>query len=166
MEVLCDMKKSLALFGLISLCALFAFSVLPVSAHPPSNMTLLYETNTQVLSVTVFHSVADPNTHYIEYVVVNRNGAFAIDRNYTSQTSASAFVDVFTVDADDGDVLQVTAICSISGQLVDQITVSTGIQTQPTPLPSIPGFPCVATVIGLSLAVGFALIRRRRQETP
>ena len=157
------MKKSFALFGLLSLCALFTLSVIPTAAHPPSNMTLLYDTNTQTLSVTVFHAVADPNTHYIEYVVVNKNGAFAIDRNYTSQPSTSAFVDIFNVDADSGDVLQVTAICSVSGQLTDQITVTSGIQTQPPP--AIPGFPCVATVIGLTLAVGVVMMRRRRRST-
>ncbi len=156
------MKKSLVLFGVLTLFIMFSLSAMPVFSHPPTNMTLVYDTNTQTLSVTVVHTVADPNTHYIEYVVVNKNGAYEIDRNYTSQLSASAFVDVFTVDADNGDVLQVTAICSVSGQLTDQITVSSGLQTQPPP--AIPGFPCAATVLGLTLAVGLVMIRRRKRS--
>jgi hypothetical protein len=123
-------------------------------------MTLVYELSSHTLSVTVFHSVGDPNTHYIEYVTISKNGAFETDRNYTSQASAAAYLDVFNIDAVQGDVLQITAYCNQAGQITDQVTVSSGgLQTQPQ---NIPGFPLAAIVIGLVLASGLVIIRRRR----
>jgi hypothetical protein len=155
------MKKLLLLFGALALFVLFPLNVSPTLAHPPTQMTLSYNYDNQVLTVTVFHSVTDPNTHYIELITINKNGAFAMNRTYTSQTSTSSMVDTFDVDAEDNDILQVTAICSISGQIQRQVTVSSGgLQTQPPP--AIPGFPLVAISLGFIFAVGLALFRRRR----
>jgi hypothetical protein len=127
-------------------------------------MTLSYDYDNQILTVTVFHSVADINTHYIEEISINKNGVFAMNRTYTSQASTSSMADTFNIDAEDDDILQVTAVCSISGQLTRQITVSSGgLQTQPPP--AVPGFPLVAIAIGLLVAMGLALIRRR-SHTP
>ena len=128
-EAVNDMRKSHLLLGALSLFAFFALAMTPVSAHPPTSMTLVYELSSHTLSVTVFHSVGDPNTHYIEYVTINKNGVFETDRNYTSQTSATAYLDVFNIDAVQGDVLQVTAYCNQAGQITDQVTVSGGLQT-------------------------------------
>jgi hypothetical protein len=123
-------------------------------------MTLAYDYDNQILTVTVFHSVADTNTHYIEEITINKNGVFAMNRTYSSQATTSSMADTFNIDAEDSDVLEVTAICSISGQITRQITVSSGgLQTQPPP--AIPGFPIVAITIGLLIAIGLALIRRR-----
>ncbi len=155
------MRKSLLLIGVLSVFALFALTITPISAHPPSNMTLSYDYDTQILTVTVFHAVADPNTHYIEQININKNSVFVMERNYTSQASTSSMADTFNIDAQDNDILQVTAICSISGQIQRQITVSSGgLQTQPPP--TIPGFPIFAIALGLIFAIGFAVIRRRR----
>ncbi|MHA2426473.1 MAG: Loki-CTERM sorting domain-containing protein [Candidatus Hermodarchaeia archaeon] len=153
------MRKSHLLLVGLSMFAFFALAMAPVSAHPPTNMTLVYELSSHTLSVTVFHSVGDPNTHYIEYVTINKNGAFETDRNYTSQASATAYLDVFNIDAVQGDVLQVTAYCNQGGQITDQVTVSGGLQTQPQP--NIPGFPIAAIAIGIMVAVGFTLLRRK-----
>lgn len=158
------MRNSHLLIRALVLCSLFAFVMTPVSAHPPTDITLIYELSSHTLSVTVFHSVGDPNTHYIEYVTITKNGAFETDRNYTSQVSTAAFLDVFNIDAVEGDILQVTAYCNQGGQITDQVTVSGGLQTQPQP--NIPGFPLAALVIGLVLASGLVLIRRRRQSIP
>ncbi len=127
-------------------------------------MALNYDYDNQILTVTVFHSVADPNSHYIEEIIINKNSAFVMNRTYTSQSSTSSMADTFNVNAEDDDILQVTAICSISGQITQQITVSAGgLQTQPPP--AIPGFPLAAIALGLLLALGLALIRRRSHST-
>ena len=151
------MRKSNLLLVTVSLVALFTLMIVPVSAHPPTDMTLIYELSSHTLSITVFHSVGDPNTHYIEYVTINKNGAFETDRNYTSQASASAYLDVFNIDAVQGDVLQVTAYCNQGGQITDQVTVSGGLQTQP----QIPGFPIGTIALGIMIAVGLTLLRRK-----
>jgi ABC-type glycerol-3-phosphate transport system substrate-binding protein len=157
------MRKSRILIGAVSLVALFAMTMTSVSAHPPTSITLVYELSSHTLSVTVFHAVGDPNSHYIEYVTINKNGAFETDRNYTSQASAQAYLDVFNIDAVQGDVLQVTAYCNQGGQITDQVTVSGGIQTQPQP--DIPGFPIGAIALGLIVAIGITLLRRKSQST-
>ena len=156
-EVVNELRKSHLSIGAVSLVAFFALALVPVSAHPPTNMTLVYELSSHTLSVTVFHSVGDQNTHYIEYVTINKNGAFETDRNYTSQASVSAYLDVFNIDAVQGDVLQVTAYCNQGGQITDQVPVSGGLQTQP----QIPGFPIGAVALGIILAVGLTLLRRK-----
>lgn len=158
------MRKSLLLLGILCTIALFSFFITPVSAHAPSNMSLSYDYDNQILTVTVFHSVADPNSHYIEEIIINKNSVFAMNRTYTSQASTSSMADTFNVNADDSDILQVTAICSISGQITRQITVSSGgLQTQPPP--TIPGFPLTAIAVGFLIALGLALIRRRSDST-
>jgi hypothetical protein len=162
-EAVNDMRKSRLLIGAVSLVALFAMAMTSVSTHPPTSITLVYELSSHTLSVTVFHSVADPNTHYIEYVTINKNGAFETDRNYTSQASAQAYLDVFNIDAVQGDVLQVTVYCNQGGQMTDQVTVSGGLQTQPQP--DIPGFPIGALVLGILIALGLTLLRRKSQST-
>jgi hypothetical protein len=159
------MRKSFLPISSLSLFAIFALAITPVSAHPPNDMTLDYDFDNQILTVTVLHAVADPNTHYIERIIIEKNSVFTMDRNYTSQASSSSMADAFNINAVNNDILQVTAICSISGQIVRQITVSSGgLQTQPRP--SIPGFPLAAIAISLMLAIGLALIRHRRLSTP
>jgi hypothetical protein len=126
-------------------------------------MTLSYDYDNQILTVTVFHAVSDTNTHYIEEIIINKNSVFVMNRTYTSQASTSSMADTFNVDAENNDILQVIAICSISGQITRLITVSSGgLQTQPPP--TIPGFPFTALIIGLLLAVGLVLIRNRRHS--
>jgi hypothetical protein len=157
------MKKTKLLFGLFMLFAMSAMLIVPVRAHPPADMTLSYDYDNQILTVTVIHSVADVNTHYIERIIINKNGQFAMNRNYTSQASASSMSDTFDLDAADDDILQVTAICSVSGQIVRQVTVSSGgLERLPNP---IPGFPIAAIAIGLAVALSVVLIRRRTKAT-
>ncbi len=140
------------------MCALF---VAPVQAHSPSNMVLIYSFEPQILDVTVLHSVADVNTHYIAQIIIIKNGTFFMDRNYTSQASNWGLSDIFTILAEGGDILQVTVICNIFGQITREIMVSnTTTPGTSTPPPAIPGFPLVAIAIGLVLTLSLALLRR------
>ena len=154
------MRHKSLIIGALTIITLLTIIFVPTRAHTPSNMTLSYDYDNQILTVTVIHSVADVNTHYIEQIIINKNSQFAMDRNYTSQASTSSMSDTFNVAAADNDVFQVTAICSVSGQITRQLTVSSGgLQTQPNP--QIPGFPLAAIAIGLVLVLGFTLFRRR-----
>jgi hypothetical protein len=140
---------------------LFTLFTVPAQAHSPSNMTLSYDYNSQILTVTVVHSVADVNTHYIELITINKNGQFEMNRTYTSQASPSSMSDTFSITAADNDILQVTAVCSISGQITRQLTVSSGgLQTQDPP--PIPGFPLLAITLGFTIALGLTLLQRRK----
>ncbi|MFX0107650.1 MAG: hypothetical protein ACFE7R_05165 [Candidatus Hodarchaeota archaeon] len=123
--------------GLIFASVLFfSLVLLPqsmmASAHNPGGVSLEYDSGTDTLTVTVSHSVDDPNTHYIYRIVVEKNSIEVASRDYTSQDSTSGTSDAFTLAAIDGDVLEATAYCSISGQNSAQITVSIATTTETT----------------------------------
>lgn len=156
------MQRIRIFLGLGVMCALFVIFATPVQAHAPANMVLVYNFEPQTLDVTVLHSVADVNTHYIARIIINKNGTFFMDRNYTSQTSTSGMSDIFTIPTEAGDVLQVIAICSIFGQITREITASeTTTPGTTTPPPAIPGFPLAAIAIGLIITLSLAMLRRQ-----
>jgi hypothetical protein len=103
-----------------------------VDAHGPSTVHLDYDFGTQVLTVDVSHNVGDPNSHYINQIVVEKNSAHFMTKDYTSQPSISNIVDTFNVPAVDGDVLTVTAYCNSIGSFTESITISDPSSTTTT----------------------------------
>ena len=103
---------------------MLASQISVADAHTPGPMTLDYNASTEILTVTVTHVTADVNTHYIYEIVIEKNSVQVDIQTYTSQSSASQVVETFTVTAVDGDVLEATAKCSVSGQVSNQITVT------------------------------------------
>lgn len=101
-------------------------------AHTPTDMTLDFNYDTQVLTVTVSHVVADPGSHYIETITVEVNDVEVVSRDYTSQESASQASDTFSITAFDGDVISVLAECSISGSISRDLTVTAPATTTTT----------------------------------
>ncbi|UCH03529.1 MAG: hypothetical protein JSW05_07980 [Candidatus Thorarchaeota archaeon] len=118
-----SMTRALVCASLVVFFAATLFPV-PVAAHAPSNMTLLYDWNSQELTVTISHSVADPNTHYIENVTVFKNDVKFTSSLYTSQESSSTASDTFVVPAVDGDVLRVWVECVLGGTRESTTTLS------------------------------------------
>jgi septal ring-binding cell division protein DamX len=173
-------KVVLILLALILLSFFFIILSTPVLAHPPSQMALAYDVDTQVFAVSIMHSVPDPTSHYVEKVELTKNGAPLLTKEYTSQPSTSALTYTYAIDADIGDILEVTAYCSIYGSIREQITVSTFPPsatptaaetatvtaqpsptpgTSPTPTPESPGFEVLfALLIGICAAL--YLVRR------
>jgi desulfoferrodoxin (superoxide reductase-like protein) len=149
---------------------LIMLSSQPVAAHTPTSMTLEYNWDTQVLSVTISHSVPNPNDHFIENITVYKNDVKVDSEAYTSQGSASTASDAFNIAAVDGDVLRVWANCSISGFIEDTITVtepdtSTTTTTDGTTTPP-PAWDSTMIILAAVVALGLiflvvAMIRRR-----
>ncbi len=125
------MKNSLKLLGILALVMVTLNFVTPVSAHPPIDMNLSYSNG--VLSVTIYHLVASPETtnHYIETVEIYKNNEFVLEETYTTQP---AIVDSFTyeynITAYPGDTIEVTATCSQVGNITRILEVPPG----PSPL--------------------------------
>ncbi|MHA1552433.1 MAG: hypothetical protein ACTSQC_10875 [Candidatus Heimdallarchaeaceae archaeon] len=117
------MKKHKLVNVCILLVVASSFTLLDVQAHSPSNVTLSYDFGTQTLEVTVSHTVSDPS-HFIVQVQIWKNDVSQIIQTYTAQTSDSQHVDSFSITAAHGDVLKVTATCSIAGSSTNQITVA------------------------------------------
>lgn len=94
------------------------------SAHAPAALYPTYKEGT--LTVYIDHPSDDPNTHYIKTVTVIVNDVEVLNKTYTSQQldDAKGMVTYsYTVKASDGDVISVTAECSIDGSITETHTV-------------------------------------------
>jgi hypothetical protein len=122
---ICNLKCGSRFISKVILILLFVSVMIPliVSAHSPASMELEYDFFNQELSVTINHNVVTPNEHYIDSVEILKNDALYHMENYTSQPSLTTFTYVYHVEAQDGDNIEVTATCIISGGITEQITV-------------------------------------------
>ncbi len=110
----------LVIVALILGCAIV---VAPVLAHPPSAVTLSYDQPAKLLSVTISHKVpVNPAGHYVRDVKLTVNGKPAGEFPYTSQPSES-FTYTYPLEANAGDSIGATALCSISGMTTGSTTV-------------------------------------------
>lgn len=98
----------------------------PAAAHPPEELTLIYDERMGVLSVSIKHDVKDRTTHYIEMVRVFINDALVIEQPYDTQPRDS-FILRFSLEADEGDLLKVCAACNIEGMIEQELEVGKGI---------------------------------------
>jgi hypothetical protein len=101
--------------ALLSCCMYPAISY----ADPPQYMYLEYDTFFERLSVTITHASAAPEKHYIKTVVIKKNGNILSANDYDSQPDSQIFTYIYQAPAEDGDVLEVTALCSTSGSKTD-----------------------------------------------
>ena len=107
--------------------AMFTTIILLVSshaiAHSPEDIVLEYDIDTTTLDVTITHVTLDPNSHYVYKVDVKINGELYLSEQYTSQPTTSTFKYSYTVTANAGDEISVTAFCSLFGSLTKTLTV-------------------------------------------
>jgi len=107
--------------SIITLCtllaAIFCLTIIPMTAkaHPPGSVTLSYSLSAQTLMVTIVHNSSSPNSHYIDKVVVKKNGKPAGSYTYQNQPDPSEFSYTYNLSANIGDVIEVTAFCSSYG---------------------------------------------------
>lgn len=134
-------------------------------AHTPGPMTLEYDMDTDVLTVTVVHVTADVNTHYIYEIVVQKNSVQVDIATYTSQSDSSQVIETFTVPAEEGDVLTVTAKCSVSGQKTEELTVgstSTNTSTDGASDSIILMILVAAAIVAIGVVLVIVLVVKRR----
>lgn len=152
------LKKSI-LYGItISFLGILCLCTLSVKANNPSGLELSYDSNTEVLSATITHGVVS-STHFIEFVEIEINGSLVLNKNYTSQASNTITYD-YVISANEGDVIRVTAICSISGSITRTLTVG-GSQGDPEVEDSISGY--VGMMIFFSASIFFTSLIIRKQ---
>ena len=127
-----------------------------VRAHPPSDMTLEFDSNTNALTVTITHIVSDNTSHYVQSVVISVNGSVDQTHPYTSQPDTVEFVYIYTVVTSAGSTINVLATCSeggtISRTLGERITPNGG---------EIPGYLGIYLIVVVSL-LGFLTLTRRK----
>lgn len=94
-------------------------------AHPPSEMNLSYDLENQILTVTITHVTIEPQSHRVYLIEIEKNGELYLDRQYGEQ-AGNTFTDTFSVEAQVGDELTVTAYCSLYGSITKSISVTGG----------------------------------------
>lgn len=161
------MKRRIMLFCFSFLAIMIFIQGTPVNAHTPGPMNLSYDFASQELTIVVTHNVPDVNSHYIIQVNVERNSVDFLTRDYTSQNTTSQMSAIYSIPAVHGDVLEVTAICSVSGSVTNQITVVDPENTDTIPTIGVPPPLDMVLIITVAIvAIGvvmviFALLRRR-----
>jgi hypothetical protein len=106
---------------LLSLCIILAYCTSGF-CHSPSDIEVMIKENG--IDLTVSHSVSNPASHYVKKIEVNVNGETAAQKDFTAQTddmSQKTSVDIKSLKK--GDVLEITAYCSRSGQRTKSVTV-------------------------------------------
>ena len=103
-----------------------AFSVLvnPALAHPPSNATASYDSQSQVLTVVVSHNTFAPAVHYVKKVSLSNNGKEFLTQNFSSQYDKQRQVVMAVIPGLKGSFkVTVKADCSLWGTLEKELTV-------------------------------------------
>ena len=117
------MKHWFIPFILILFVLFIPFNAQNALAHNPSDLELAYDFDEQVLHVTIYHDVDDPETHYIERVEIRRNDELVHSEDYTSQPDKNSFTYSYNISAEDGDELEAFAKCSLDGDRKEKINV-------------------------------------------
>lgn len=124
------MKYRKQIWIYLMLIAMIVFSTQSI-AHPPQDMILDYDFETEILSVTITHNSPSPTVHYINRIDIKRNDETIISETYDSQPTTSEFTYTYEVVANAGDELEVTAFCNIQGSIIQTITVRDPNQDEP-----------------------------------
>jgi len=113
-------RKYIVLFLTLAFSTVFAMQAL---AHPPQDMVLSYDLDTSSLDVTITHNSPASSAHYINQIDVFVNDELVLTQEYTSQPSTTTWTYTYDIEAEVGDVIEVTAYCNIQGQISRSITV-------------------------------------------
>ena len=105
----------------------------PVHATEPSDIALVYDFGTQILTVNVSHDVANTKTHYIENIEILNNGLSILNRSYVNQSFNYGMFDTFSVSTVVDDNLTVTALCSKGYTLTSWLIVTSTTATNQSP---------------------------------
>ena len=162
-------QKRITYSTMVIMLALLVSSIyiMPVEASEPSDIGLVYDFNSQTLTVNVSHYVANTKTHNIETIEIKNNDISVLNRTYVNQTYNWGMYDSFTVSTDVGDNLTVTATCSKGYPITSWLIVSSTTATNPTTettstdtttdATDVPDLPGTTANMGPVIIVVFAL---------
>jgi hypothetical protein len=116
---------SVSVFGVLFLVlTIFCFAPRISYADAPEDVKIAYDAGTQTLAVTITHKTSI-GFHYIKKVEINKNSVGVSTINYDKQPKEVPFTYTYKVKASQGDKLEVTVTCSLSGSKTAILTVST-----------------------------------------
>jgi hypothetical protein len=117
----------------VALFFLFCGLTAPATTHAPSEITLEYDENSQLLTVILTHSVSDPTLHFVFRIDILKNGSLVSSEEYTNQPTSSTFSYTFQIDAKTGDTLEVIASCILGGSITGSINIGGGPSSKVPP---------------------------------
>lgn len=93
-------------------------------AHPPSDIKMTYDSDTNMLTVVLTHEVRNPDEHFIKKVDIGLNGKEIITHQISRQSNNITQMVVYMIpDAKPGDVLSAEGYCSLSGALEKELKI-------------------------------------------
>ncbi|MBW2558857.1 MAG: hypothetical protein JRD69_08520 [Deltaproteobacteria bacterium] len=94
-----------------------------IYAHGPGDVTLNYASDSHILSVTISHSVSNPQKHYIKKITITKNGKPLETYEYKSQPDPSPFTYTYSIEAKKGDTLKVKVKCKYFGSKTKELVI-------------------------------------------
>ncbi len=109
---------------LVLLIAIILTTAAVFFAHPPSNIEMSYDSETQILEVIVEHSVGNPHNHYVEELTITHNDRRIISHRLTKQEDEKSIKFQYRLpNVETGMLLEVTAECNRIGKLSKDIKI-------------------------------------------
>ena len=97
---------------------------LSIYAHPPGNIEMSFNTENNMLEVTVPHNSSDNSGHFINNVKVYLNDNLHIEQDFIMQTDNEVqYLHYMLPGAKSGDNINLTAECNKFGSRESKITV-------------------------------------------
>ena len=142
-----DSRKILigAIFFVLSILILSFIAV----AHSASNMSLSYNSTINELQVDITHQVSNPNTHYVNNIIIKINGETNLSSDYSSQPGSGFSYTYTGIKLSEGDVIEVTATCNQGGSISKQLTISSEGVSNNGDDSSTPGFELILFIISV-----------------
>jgi hypothetical protein len=159
------MSKKKYLLGIIFLLTCIFSSTIIAKANNPTGLNLAYNSTSDILTAEITHGEVSSG-HYIEFVEIEINGTSVRTINYTSQATNtvtyaySEFALSPSGRPNAGDIIRVTAICSISGSITRTLTVG-GSQGEPEVDDTIPGYLGVMIFISATIFITSLIIHKK-----
>ncbi|MCX7785387.1 MAG: hypothetical protein N2201_04065 [candidate division WOR-3 bacterium] len=93
------------------------FAISGVVAHPADSIKMTWDSTGTILNIQVYHSVKNPNNHFISSLMVDINGKEVIKQNFFRQVDKIAQFALYKIiDVKEQDKINVTTQCNIAGK--------------------------------------------------
>jgi hypothetical protein len=104
--------------------ALILSLTISVYAHPPGNIEMSFNTENNMLEVTISHNSNDNSDHFVNEVEVFLNGDLQIEQDFIMQTDNKVqYLHYMIPGAKSGDTIRLMAECSKFGSRESEITL-------------------------------------------
>jgi desulfoferrodoxin (superoxide reductase-like protein) len=117
------LKNSQMLIGILTVFAVCFMYPQTSLAHSPNDVKLSYDSQSQMLDVTITHKSPFPSTHYIKSVEIKKNGSVVSTDKYENQPDQATYTYSYKVPATAGETLEVKASCNLYGSKTTNLTV-------------------------------------------